>query len=307
MLRWRLLLGTVLIAALVGLCALDHRAGRHGLWLAPALVLFAVLATREILDLETAAGLRPLGWVVYVGNLMVLASPWAPLLARWWIGAGQGGSPRGEFPAQGFPDPWLAMSLACAMILAFVGEMYRYEKRGGATANLAASMLAVVYVGVLLSCVVHLRLQWGVAALGSLIVVVKMGDTGAYVVGRWVGHRKLAPRLSPGKTVEGALGAFAFALVGSWGTFRWLVPLVPPEGPARPLIDPPWWGWVVFGVVVGGLGMLGDLAESLLKRDSAQKDSSRWMPGLGGMLDVLDSVLLGAPAAYGCWYLGLVG
>ncbi len=307
MLRWRLLLGTLLVAALVGLCALDHRAARPGLWLAPALVLFGVLATREILDLEAAAGLRPLGWAVYLGNLLVLASPWAPLVARWWIGAGQGGSPQGEFPAQGFPDPWLAMSLAAAIILAFVGEIVRYDKPGGATANLAASMLAVVYVGVLLACVVHLRLQWGVAALASLIVVVKMGDTGAYTVGRWIGRHKLAPRLSPGKTVEGALGAFAFALFGSWATFRWIVPLVPPDGRASSSGGPPWWGWIVFGVAVGGLGMLGDLAESLLKRGGGQKDSSRWMPGLGGVLDILDSVLLGAPAAYGCWYLGLVG
>jgi len=307
MLRWRLLLGTLLIAALVGLCALDHRAGRHGVWLAPALFLFAVLATREILDLEAAAGMRPLGWVVYVGNLLVLASPWAPLLARWWIGTAPGGSPGGGIPPQGFPQPWLATSLACAMILAFVGEMVRYDKPGGATANLAATMFAVVYVGVLLQFVVHLRLQWGVAALGSLIVVVKAGDSGAYAVGRWIGRHKLAPRLSPGKTVEGALGAFAFALIGSWATFRWLVPLVPPDGPGGSIGDTPWWGWIVFGVVVGGLGMLGDLAESLLKRDGARKDSSRWMPGFGGVLDVLDSILLGAPAAYGCWYLGLVG
>jgi phosphatidate cytidylyltransferase len=307
MLRWRLLLGTVLVAALVGLCALDHRAASHGLWLAPALVLFGVLGTREILDLEVAAGLRPAGWAVYLGNLLVLASPWAPLVARWWVGTAPGGWPPGELPAQGFPDSWLAVSLASAMILAFVGEMVRYEKPGGATANLAASVLAVVYVGVLLACVVHLRLQWGVAALGSLLVVVKMGDTGAYVVGRWIGRHKLAPRLSPGKTVEGALGALAFALASSWATFQWLVPLVPPDGVGAASGDPPWWGWIVFGVGVGGLGMLGDLAESLLKRDGAQKDSSRWLPGFGGVLDVLDSVLLGAPAAYGCWYLGLVG
>jgi len=307
MLRWRLLLGTLLIAALVGLCALDHRAGPHGAWLAPALFLFAVLATREILDLEAAAGMRPLGWVVYVGNFLVLASPWAPFLARWWIGTGQGRSQCEAMQSQGFSDPWLAVSLACAMILAFVGEMCRYEKPGGATANLAATMFAVVYVGVLLHFAVCLRLQWGVAALGSLIVVVKAGDTGAYAVGRWIGRHKMAPRLSPGKTVEGALGALVLALVASWATFRWLVPLVPPDGPGGQFASPPWWGWILFGLAVGGLGMLGDLAESLLKRDSARKDSSLWMPGFGGVLDVLDSILLGAPAAYGCWYLGLVG
>ena len=66
------------------------------------------------------------------------------------------------------------------------------------------------------------------------------------------------------------------------------------------------WRWIVFGLAVGAAGLLGDLAESLLKRDAGRKDSSPWMPGFGGVLDLLDSILFAAPVAYLCWATGLV-
>ncbi len=66
-------------------------------------------------------------------------------------------------------------------------------------------------------------------------------------------------------------------------------------------------GWIIFGLLMGCVGMLGDLAESLLKRDVGCKDSSAWMPGFGGVLDILDSLLLSAPIAWLCWSLGIVG
>ena len=66
-------------------------------------------------------------------------------------------------------------------------------------------------------------------------------------------------------------------------------------------------GWFIFGLLMGAVGMLGDLAESLLKRDVGCKDSSAWMPGFGGVLDILDSLLLSAPIAWLCWSLGIVG
>ena len=68
----------------------------------------------------------------------------------------------------------------------------------------------------------------------------------------------------------------------------------------------PWWGSVLYGLILALAGMLGDLAESLLKRDVGRKDSSRWLPGLGGVLDILDSLLLAAPPAYLCWVAELV-
>ncbi|HEY2826642.1 MAG TPA: phosphatidate cytidylyltransferase, partial [Pirellulales bacterium] len=136
----------------------------------------------------------------------------------------------------------------------------------------------------------------------SLIVVVKMGDPGAITVGSLFGRHKMAPKLSPGKTWEGAGGAMLFAVGGSWVVFHLLRPrLISGEIPAPAL-----WQWICYGLLVGVAGMLGDLAESLLKRDAGQKNSSAWMPGLGGVLDVLDSILFAAPVAYLCWAAGLV-
>jgi phosphatidate cytidylyltransferase len=181
--------------------------------------------------------------------------------------------------------------------------MRRYERPGGVTANLSASIFSLTYVAFLLSYAVELRLQWGVTALASLLIIVKMGDTGAYTVGRLIGRHKMTPTLSPGKTIEGAVGALAFSIAASWVVFQWLVPASQSGGEASSI----WGGWAVYGAILGVVGILGDLAESLLKRDVGVKDSSTWLPGFGGVLDMLDSVLIAAPFAYACWAFRLVG
>ena len=108
------------------------------------------------------------------------------------------------------------------MLLVFLGEMRRYQKPGGVTANIAAALFALVYVGVMLSFAVELRLAWGIGALASWLITVKMGDIGAYTVGRLVGRHKMAPLLSPGKTVEGAPGRFGVRLPGCVGVICFL-------------------------------------------------------------------------------------
>ena len=113
--------------------------------------------------------------------------------------------------------------------------------------------------------------------------------------------------LSPGKTVEGAVGALVFACLGSWATFRWPVRWLVPVTQGQSAGTSPWWGWILFGLLVGGTGLMGDLAESMLKRDVGRKDSSSWLPGFGGVLDILDSILLAAPVAWLCWALRVVG
>jgi len=279
MLRWRLLLGTLIIAALVGLCWLDAQAARPGIWLLPVLLAFTLLATSEILHLARAGGLHPIGWPVYYGNLLLVLCQWLPLNGNWltiW---------------------WLAAGLATGVFLIFFGEMTRYEKPGGVMANIAASVFSLVYVGVMLGFAVQLRFDWGVGAMATWILSVKMGDTGAYTVGRLFGRHKLCPVLSPGKTIEGAAGALLFASLGAWIGFRWFA-----SDPPTTALGP--WSWLVFGLLMGVLGMIGDLAESLLKRDVGCKDSSAWMPGFGGILDMLDSLLLTAPVAWLYWTLG---
>jgi phosphatidate cytidylyltransferase len=118
---------------------------------------------------------------------------------------------------------------------------------------------------------------------------VKSTDIGAYFGGRALGRHKLIPWLSPGKTWEGLVcGVLTAGLVGAL-LARWI------HLPTFPL---PWWKGFVFGMVIGGIGQLGDLLESLMKRDAEVKDSGKLIPGFGGVLDVIDSPLLAAPFAY---------
>ncbi len=131
-----------------------------------------------------------------------------------------------------------------------------------------------------------------------------MGDIGAYTVGRLIGRTRLSPTISPGKTVEGAFGAIVFACAGAYISFNVILQLLPSRLPLNPGIPG---GWLVFGLAMAVAGMVGDLAESLLKRDVGVKDSSSWMPGFGGVLDILDSLLLSAPIAWLLWALGVVG
>lgn len=287
MLRWRLLLGTLFVVALIALGWLDHRGDWPGLWLAPVVVLIAMLATGEILHLQRLGGARPLGAVVYFGNLAILAACW------WKLGFGD---------PSGFSLEGPALALALAVLALFVGEMRRYEKPGGITANLAAGCFGLVYVGLLLAVVVLLRLRYGIAALATLLIVVKMGDIGAYTVGRLVGRHKMAPKLSPGKTIEGAAGAIVFSTAAAAACFTWLVPALSDLAPQTASVKS-LWAPIVFGIAVGATGIAGDLAESLLKRDVGQKDSSAWMPGFGGVLDLVDSVLIAAPVAMVAWQL----
>ena len=103
--------------------------------------------------------------------------------------------------------------------------------------------------------------------------------------------------MSPGKTIEGGVGGLLFAVFGAWLSLAVLWPAMSRVTPPTVLA----WQWLGFGLTVGVAGMLGDLAESLLKRDLGHKDSSDWMPGFGGVLDLLDSILVAAPIAYVWW------
>jgi len=295
MLRWRLLLGTLLIAILLASGWLEVHSTTAGVWLLPVAVLAVVLGTQETVQLARRHGLSPSLTAAYLGNLCILLGNWLPV----WLPPGQGSPTLLALAALGWP----LLALVVAGMLAFVLEMARYREPGRALGNLAATLFVLVYVGVLLGFAVQLRIQWGIEALASLLVVVKMGDIGAYTVGRLIGRHKMSPRISPGKTLEGAAGALAFAALGAWGVCALL------GGPASASAAS--WkvaaGWIAFGVTIALVGLLGDLAESMLKRSAGVKDSSTWLPGFGGALDLLDSILFAAPVAWLFWFAGIVG
>jgi phosphatidate cytidylyltransferase len=286
----------LLIVAFAGLCWLDRiqaLGAPAGAWLFPVALLLSLLASGEVLGLLTTAEHQPMHWLVYIGNFLIVAASGVPAF---------GPTSLVHSSLENFGWPLAAFALA--VLAAFIGEIVRYQVPGRAAVNLALTILSFAYVGLLLTFVVQIAFgPAGLLALLSLIIVVKMSDTGAYTVGRLIGRHKMTPRLSPGKTWEGAAGAMLFAVGGSWIVFNVLRPqLITSGAPVGPSI----WQWVAYGLLVGIVGMLGDLAESLLKRDAGQKNSSAWMPGLGGVLDVLDSILFAAPVAYLCWAAGLV-
>jgi phosphatidate cytidylyltransferase len=142
----------------------------------------------------------------------------------------------------------------------------------------------------------------GMLALASAILIVKLSDTGQYTAGRLFGRHKLAPAISPGKTWEGVAGGMLFAVLGAWAT-QWLAEAIGiPMGSGGGIFSIH--GavfYVIYPMVLAAAGILGDLAESLLKRDAGVKDSSTWLPGFGGILDLLDSLMGAGPVAYVFW------
>ena len=299
MLRWRLVLGALFIALLVGLCWLDYHAARPGVFLLPLAAALSLAGAGELLAMFRKRGHTPLPWVVYGGALItvLLAGASVYMPADWSssVTVGRLG--------------WLAVGLATSFAIAVVAELIRYPAQGRATSDLGVSCLAILYVGGLMGFMVQLRLlsggpwgndgRWGMLALASLIATVKMSDTGQYWMGRMFGRHKLAPAVSPGKTWEGAAGGVVFAIGSAWLVFA----LNGRSGIAAGDIVP----ITSFAIAVAIAGIVGDLAESMLKRDAGVKDSSTWMPGFGGVLDLLDSLLGAAPVAYIFWALRIVG
>jgi len=161
---------------------------------------------------------------------------------------------------------------------------------------MAGTVLATLYLGGLAWFLVALRVRGTQHVEGSTMLIliillcVKFTDIGAYFGGRALGRRKLIPWLSPGKTWEGlGFGLLTAAAVGA---------ALATQMDLRRGYVMPWWKGAIFGAVIGGIGQLGDLLESLMKRDAEVKDSGSLIPGFGGVLDVIDSPLLAAPFAY---------
>ncbi|HAM27348.1 MAG TPA: phosphatidate cytidylyltransferase [Microbacteriaceae bacterium] len=165
------------------------------------------------------------------------------------------------------------------------GETHRASPRE-VLADIAAGTLIQVYVPFLGSFAVLLAAQdggeWWTLAFLLLVIAI---DTGAYATGLAFGKHPMAPRISPKKTWEGFAGSVLAALIG--GVLLAIF-----------MIHEPWWFGLIFGAVIVFTATIGDLTESLIKRDLGIKDISTWLPGHGGFLDRLDSILPSAAAAY---------
>ena len=155
--------------------------------------------------------------------------------------------------------------------------------------DVAASVFPLLYLGLPLGAVVAVRTSAGAGALFLLLGLIVASDTAQYYGGRWLGRTPLAAAISPGKTVEGAL----FGVAAGAGVMAAAGPVVFSALSYSPVVVP-----VLLGVVIAVLGIAGDLFESLLKRGAGVKDASALIPGHGGMLDRIDSLLFAGPGFY---------
>jgi phosphatidate cytidylyltransferase len=183
----------------------------------------------------------------------------------------------------------LAATYASGLVWTYVGRR-DFER---ALADLGVMLIGVLYVAFLLPHFVWLRqAEHGPAWVTLVLATSMLGDSSGYFVGHAIGGHKLAPRLSPGKTIEGALAILAGSIAASLAVCAVL------------LSDVGWAEAAVIGAVLGVLAQLGDLAESVMKRSFGTKDSGRIFPGHGGVLDRIDSLLF--PVAFVYYYVSLL-
>lgn len=285
---------------------LGEQTGIAGLGLLPLLIGLLIPSCAELVTLSRLAKARPQRFLVFLCTFLVVLMSWIAPIALGW--AESASSPRMVFLLQHANcGSWAFAALGLSLILVFMIEMCRFKNPGVSLIHVAATMFIIVYLGGLSVFLILIRLFGGLGYLVTFLLTVKMGDVGAYTIGSLFGRIKMAPALSPGKTIEGAVGALVFSCFTSWLMFYQVLPIWSNSFTALPgLTAGIPYGWLIFGILIGFIGMIGDLAESMLKRAAQRKDSSRWMPGFGGVLDIMDSILLAAPVAYALWAFGIV-
>jgi phosphatidate cytidylyltransferase len=235
-------------------------------WFTVLVAIWGLLAVFEFYKLASRAGLQPLTYFGLVWTVLFIISP--------------------HFRY----DFFTPLLLTSAIILPLIWLLGR-KKRGGAFLRWAWTLAGILYIGWLLSYLVALR---GIKLPGTeeagrnlvfLALATNFGsDTSAFFVGRALGRHKLAPNISPGKTWEGTIAGVFGAIIISL-LFTMLIPIS-------------YWQAIILGFLVSAFGQLGDLVESLLKRNMKVKDSGGLLPGHGGALDRMDSVVFASVVVY---------
>lgn len=275
-------MGAILILLTAGVLVAD---GHLAPWYPFLLVLVVALASVACFETHglLAGPLQPPLWLCFTSVIALVVANWAPHVAL----------------LQGNAWHWLLGTFSAVVIAAFLVEMARFREPGQSVPRVAVAVWIAAYLGLLPAFLVQLRwsgggplasgIDRGTVAVALAAFVPKCADIGAYFTGRLLGRHRMAPVLSPKKTWEGAVGGVAASTLATIGINR-----------LGPVLEGGLWAEVGFGVSVGIAGILGDLAESFIKRDRGHKDASLAVPGFGGVLDVIDSVLFAAPVAY-CW------
>lgn len=179
---------------------------------------------------------------------------------------------------------WELLFIVIAL-LSLIIMQFRRRDNSGVIADISTTIFGILYVAWFLSFIIKIRyLEGGIGLVLAVIFITKLGDMGAYFIGTRFGRTPLMPRISPKKTVEGAVGGLVFSVAGA---------LV-----SEPFLGLSYLHLLFIGLFLGILAQLGDLSESLMKRDCQVKDSGEVLPGMGGALDFIDSLLFSAPVFY---------
>ena len=285
MLKHRLLFGALMTVAFASIVILDgwldgslttsaQEKDIQGTLLCILIAALALPAQLELASLATARKLRIFTPLATVASIL-FATAW------YW-------------PQFQLIDvsPGLYLSVLSALTLPAL-LLYQYICSGtsGVLANCGATYFGISYLGLLSAFVLAVRIEFGLWPLIMFVSVIKSSDIGAWAIGKLFGKHKFSPKISPGKTWEGMGGAVTAAVLVAF------LFAVSSDIMAWPLA-------VIFGACFAFIGQLGDLAESMIKRDAEQKDSADKVPGFGGILDIIDSPLIAAPFAYlffACW------
>ena len=284
MFRKRLLTSIFLIILLIGSIVISYQAPIL-FFLAGNLVV--ILAMREFLRMTE--GIKGLG---ILGGALVFSVGFIVSL-----GANPGTiSENIKLPVN---HEWLSATIFLAVISFF---LFQSTRRDGSHAigKICTTIAGIIYVSWLFSFIPKINYYLfqepggeGIWYIFFLFLVVKVNDSGAYLIGSKWGQHKLIPRISPGKTVEGAVaGVMAGGLAAIGGKFAFHLTRIS------------WPAALTLGIVLGVTAVAGDLAESLIKRSSGRKDSGRTLPGMGGVLDLMDSIFFTAPLLY--FYMKLI-
>ena len=287
------------------------------LWLFALLVLgVALLAAREYFHIAEKTGNRPMRGLGY----FFIASVFVALYGAVFAAGTQYGS---YFSYGGFT---LIFTQAVTFLLlssplAFLAMSLRRQSLSHSIGDAAVSFLVIPYIGLTLLLLVMMReSEFGALFLLYLMLLVWCGDIAAYYVGRAIGRHKLAHRISPGKTWEGAIASVLGAVIVGMLLFHYVNPIaaafrsahlldvgfgnageqVTPVIPLAPL-----WFVAVFAVCVNVAAQLGDLVESALKRGAGLKDSGTLLPGHGGLLDRIDALLFALPVGLLFYVVGM--
>jgi len=280
-------------------------------WLyALIIALVALLCADEYLDIAAAHNLKPLRTLTYVAVLAVLGDYYLSIAIR-------GLRPLGLAGWEMLRDPFVQYEILLVLVsltpfVLLVAAMKTEDLRQ-ALPSAAVSFLAVPYVGITMGFLLFTRrlIPDGAFAIFYLLLVVWSGDICAYYVGRAIGRHRLAPRISPGKSWEGA----AASIIGSMivGTlillynrpiverlYDWKLLAGESVLSGKPIPEPnAIWMAILVSVSINIAAQLGDLVESMMKRGADIKDSGKLLPGHGGILDRVDALLLASPVL---WY-----